>query len=117
MAELEENPHLLFFFFLGLHLLHVEVPMLGVKSELQLPTYTTATAILDPSHICAPCYSLQEHQLLNPPSKARDQTASSWILVRCISTEPQGELNSYLFLLCQFLSIIFYISFLTLFKE
>ena len=30
--------------FLGLHLLHMEVPKLGFKSELQLPAHTTATA-------------------------------------------------------------------------
>ena len=37
-----------FFFFLGLHLQHMEVPRLGVKLELQLPAYTTATAMQDP---------------------------------------------------------------------
>jgi len=37
-----------FIFFLGLHLWHMEVPRLGVKLELQLPAYTTATATLDP---------------------------------------------------------------------
>ena len=31
-------------FFLGPHLQHMEVPRLGVKLELQLPAYTTATA-------------------------------------------------------------------------
>ena len=41
-----------FFLFVGLHLWLVEVPRLGVKSELQLPSYTTATAALDPSSIC-----------------------------------------------------------------
>ena len=30
---------------------HMEVPRLGVESELQLPTYTTATAMQDPSRI------------------------------------------------------------------
>ena len=35
-------------FFLGLHLWHMEVPRLGVESELQLPAYTTATAMPDP---------------------------------------------------------------------
>ena len=32
------------FCFLGLHLQHMDVSRLGVKSELQLPAYTTATA-------------------------------------------------------------------------
>ena len=43
---------LFFFFFLGLHLQHKEVPRLGVKSELQLLVYTTATAAPDLSLIC-----------------------------------------------------------------
>ena len=34
--------------FLGLHLWHMEVPRLGVQLELQLPAYTTATAMPDP---------------------------------------------------------------------
>ena len=36
------------FCFLGPHLRHMEVPRLGVNLELQLPAYTTATAMLDP---------------------------------------------------------------------
>ena len=34
-------------FFLGPHLWHMEVPSLGVESELQLPAYATATATPD----------------------------------------------------------------------
>ena len=30
----------------------MEVSVLGIKSELQLLAYTTATATLDPSHVC-----------------------------------------------------------------
>ena len=36
------------FFFLGRHLQHMEVPRLGVKSELQLPAYAAATATHGP---------------------------------------------------------------------
>ena len=36
-----------FFFFLWPHPWHMEVPRLGVESKLQLPAYTTATAMLD----------------------------------------------------------------------
>ena len=36
-----------FFFFLEPQLLHMEVPRLGVKSELQLPADTPATAVPD----------------------------------------------------------------------
>ena len=34
--------------FYGLHRQHMEVPRLGVESELQLPAYATATATPDP---------------------------------------------------------------------
>ena len=37
-----------FFSFLQPHPQHMEVPRLGLKSELQLPTYTTATTSPDP---------------------------------------------------------------------
>ena len=36
------------FFFLGPHLQHMDVPRLGVKLELYLLAYTTATAMQDP---------------------------------------------------------------------
>ena len=72
------------FFFLGLHLQHMEFPQLGVELELQLPAYTTATAMPDPSHICDLCSSLWQHQILNPGSKTRDWTCTlmdtSWVL-------------------------------------
>ena len=41
-----------FFFFFWLHPGHLEVPRVGVKLELKLPAYTTATATPDPSHVC-----------------------------------------------------------------
>ena len=56
----------LIFFLLELHLWHMEVPGLGVKSELHLQAYTTATAMQDLSHIC------DIHQILNPLSEASD---------------------------------------------
>ena len=52
----------------------MEVPRLGVKSELQLPAYTTATAIPDLSHICDLHHILQKHWILSLLSKARDGT-------------------------------------------
>ena len=70
-----------FFFFklLGLHLLHMEVPELGVKSELRLPADATATATLDSSCLCNLCHSFWQHWILHPLREARDQT--------CILTE------------------------------
>ena len=61
-----------FFAFLGLHLLHMEVPRLEVKSELQLPAYITATATRDPSHICDLHHSSEQDRILNPLKEATD---------------------------------------------
>ena len=49
---------LYFFVFLGPHSWHLEVPRLGVKSELQLPAYAMDTATWDPRCICDLCRSL-----------------------------------------------------------
>ena len=46
----------------------------GVELELQLLAYTTATAIPDLSRIYDLHHSSGQHQILNPLSKARDQT-------------------------------------------
>ena len=51
---------------------HMEVPGLGVKSELQLLAYSIATAMPDLSHICDLDCSLWQCQILNPLSEARD---------------------------------------------
>ena len=48
----------------------MEVPRLGIESELQPLAYITATAMPDPSHVCD-LYSWQ-CQILKPPSEARD---------------------------------------------
>ena len=65
-----------FFFFaiLGLHLQHMEVHRLGVKSELQLPACTTATATWNLSHVYDLHHSSWQRQILNPLSEARDRT-------------------------------------------
>ena len=62
------------FVFLGLHPRHVEVPWLGVKSELYSLAYATATATPDPSWVCNLHYCSQHHWILNPLGEARDQT-------------------------------------------
>ena len=67
----------LFFIFLsfcslGPHLRHMEVPRLGIQSELQLQAYTTATAMPDLSLVCDLHYSPQQRRILNPLSKTKD---------------------------------------------
>ena len=78
------------FFFLGLHSRHMEVPRLGVESELKPLAYTTATATWDPSCVCDPHHCSPQCQILNPLREARDRTG---ILMdpRQVLTCPQRE--------------------------
>ena len=77
----------------GLHPQPMEVHRLWVELELQLPAYTTATAIQDLSHVCSLHHSSWQCWILNPLSEARDQTH---ILMdtSCVlnPTEPQQKL-------------------------
>ena len=52
----------------------MEFSRLGVEPELQLLAYATATATQDPSYICGLNHSSQQHWILNPQDKTRDQT-------------------------------------------
>ena len=67
-----------FLFFVGFFVFSgpqpMEVPRLGVQSELQLPAYTAATATPDPSHICDLQHSARQCWILNPLSETRDRT-------------------------------------------
>ena len=63
----------------------MEVPRLGVESELLLPAYTIATATPDWSRICDLHHSSQQHWILNPLREARDGTLNL-ICLRCTTT-------------------------------
>ena len=78
-----------FFFFLFLWpLWQMEAPTLGAESDLQLRTYITATATPDLRRFCDLSCSLQQcrNRILNPLSKARDWTASSWTLCQVFNS-------------------------------
>ena len=81
------------FVFLRLHPEHMEVPKLGVQSELLPPAYTTATATRDPSTVC----NLHHSSRQRPLSGARDRTHNlrvpSWIRFRCAMTGTPPELS------------------------
>ena len=66
-----------------LHLQPMEVPRLGVKSELQLLAYVTATATAtpDPSHLCNLHHSSQQGWNLNPLRRPGTRPKSPWTLV------------------------------------
>ena len=72
------------FVFLGPHPLHMEA---GVELELQPLAYATAIAEPDLS-TCNLHHSSHQCQILNPLSKARDQTCVLMELVRFVSAEP-----------------------------
>ena len=70
----------------------MEVPRLGVESELQLPAYTTAIATWNLSCVCNLHHSSWQRQVLNSLSKARDWTCILMETIRFVSAEPQWEL-------------------------
>jgi len=81
----------LFFGFLGPHPWHTEVPRLGVKSELQLLAYATATAASDLSYVCNLRHSSWQRRILNPLRRPEIEPMTSWFLVGLVSAVPRGE--------------------------
>ena len=63
----------------------------AVAAGVHQQPYTTATAMQDLSRVCDPHHSSRQHRILNPLSRARDET-SSCILVGFFTTEPRWEL-------------------------
>ena len=72
----------------GLHLEHMEVPMLGAELELQLPAYTTAT----PDPRCIRDLSSWQRWILNPLNWVGDETHVLMDTSGVHYTEPQQEL-------------------------
>ena len=68
------NIYISMYIYFNCCILGIWVPGLGVKSELQLPAYVTATAIPYPSSICNLHCSSWQCQILSPLSEARDCT-------------------------------------------
>ena len=72
----------LFICLLGPHVQRMEVPRLGIKSELQLLAYTTAIATPDLSLICDLHQSSGQYRILNPLSQDTDWTCNLMVLSR-----------------------------------
>ena len=108
-----------FFFFsiiLGMHPWHMEVSRLGVKSEIQLPAYTTTTAMWDPSCICDLHHSPWQHRPFMHWARPGIEPISSWVLVGFVNPwatmgTPNILLFSFSFLFFSF--FFFYVLHLT----
>ena len=76
---------------------HMEVPRLGVESELHLLAYATATAMQDLNCVCSLHHSSGQHWILNPLGKSRDRTHifmdTSHVLnpLSCKGNFPKGD--------------------------
>ena len=97
----DENDFFSFLFFFFFFLFRVTcVPyrssQAGVKWELQLLDYTTATATWDPTHLYNLPYRSWQRQILNPLARSGIKPTSSWILVRFITVGPQQEFRKWL---------------------
>ena len=69
----------------------MEVPRLGVESELQLPAYTTATVMEDLRRVCSLHHSSRQRRILNPLSEARDRTWNVMVPSQiCFSSATTG---------------------------
>ena len=68
----------------------MEVPRLGVESELQLPAYDTASATPNLSRVCDLHHSSQQCQIINPLNEARNGTRTlvewSWLRYHGVTT-------------------------------
>ena len=89
---------LFFFCFLRPHMWHMEVPRLEVKSELQLPAYTTANSNAGSELHLQPTSS-QQRWIPNPLIEVRDQTCNFMVLgqnrFRCSTTGTPTDFFFY----------------------
>ena len=100
----------LFSFFFCLfrpHLRHMDVPRLGVKSELQLPAYTTATATSDLSFIFNLHYNSQQCQIFNPLTESRKWTRNLMVTSR-IHFHFAARTSEFKILMILFIFFTFY---------
>ena len=94
-SDVSFHGHFILFYFiciLGPHWWHMEVPRPGVKSELQLPAYTTVTAMLHLSR--CDLYTAAHSNLGSLTHWVRPgvEPTYSWTLVGFVFAEPWQEL-------------------------
>ena len=113
LAHSKTSVNIFFFWcFLGLHLRHMEIPRLGVQSELQLLAYATATAKWDLSLVHHIHHSSQQCQILNSLIEARGRTcvlmdASRFVNCWATTRTPCITVSKWLYVRKLLLQIIF----------
>ena len=75
------------FFFFSFFFIATSVAYESSPARGRIGAYATATATLDSSHICDLFHSLQQYQIFNPLSEARDWT--------CILIDNLGSLTTW----------------------
>ena len=85
--------------FSGPLLQYMEVPRLGVESELQLLATAAATATWDQSLVCDLYQAHGNTGSLTHQVRPGIEPSSSWILVSFVTTEPQQKLLSHCILI------------------
>ena len=72
--------------FLGMHLQHMEIPRLGVESELQLPAYTNSHSNTGSEPHLWPTSQLTAMLDPQPPEQGQEiEPTASWILIGFIT--------------------------------
>ena len=81
---------------------HMKIPRLGVKLEVQLQAYTSATATWDPSCVCDLHHSSWHGNArsLTHWERSGIKPTSLWILVGFVTAQPWRELLTWAFLHC-----------------
>ena len=74
----------------------MDVPRLGIQSELQLPATATATATPDPSLDFDLHHRSEQRRILDPLRKARDRTRNFMVRFRCATMGTPQECISEL---------------------
>ena len=89
----------------------MEIPRLGAESELQLPAYTTATAVPDPGRICKIHRNSGQHWILNPLSKARDRTYILMNTSRVLNLLSHNRNSNFIIFYSSIVTVQYYITF------
>ena len=91
----------------------MEVPRLGVESELQLPACAIATAMEGLSHVCDLTIAHGNNGSLTHRARPGIEPSTSWLVVGFVFAAPQWEFPEQCFFAMTFCCTIIYASMIT----